>query len=355
MFSAGNIALRSADRFRSGALQLTMRSPWLRGIYLDRARRLSLLTLGTMALNLVLAVFFPLWMLAFSPVFWGLPHLVASLRYSVRPSNSSRALMALGLLSAILVSLRVWGDFSHVPSWWFYDRRLEFAGLIVAGLILAVSFRAPISQTLLGLVRLAPLFAAAALYPRLTLGILLFGHHFVAFFMWHNAASSARDKKHIQFLLLCFALAHALIFIGFFDNLFFLFPSFMELSFADLSLGAVGQSIFGEAITAPIIWCRLAVAFAFGQSVHYFIWLRAIPEQHLPNATPTNFRQSLHWLQRDFGARGAQLAILFTLAGSAFWLLLEFPMARIAYISVAAFHGFLELAALGLGKVKAPA
>ncbi|MEZ4750909.1 MAG: hypothetical protein R3B54_09895 [Bdellovibrionota bacterium] len=329
-----------------------MASPVLRALYLDRSRRLFSLTLAAMAINLVLASLFPLWLLAFSPALWGLPHLVASLRYSARPTDNSRgALFALAILSVLLIAIRVWADATASTHWLLVDRRLEFAGLLLAVFILAASRM----QAAVSFGRLLPLFAGVLFFPRLTLGGLLYAHHFIAFFMWHREASTRKEEQKIAGLLLLFTLAHLIIFAGYLDSLFFVFPNFMELPFAGLSLGEVGQSIFGDFVSSPIIWCRLVVAFAFGQSVHYFIWLRAIPEQRLPYSTPTSFRQSAAWLAKDLGNHGARWAVVFTLAGSLMWFLLAFPVARVAYISIAAYHGFIEIASLALGRARASA
>ena len=51
------------------------------------------------------------------------------------------------------------------------------------------------------------------------------------------------------------------------------------------------------------LWTRGVVAYAFGQALHYLIWLRMIPDQALYRPVPVSFRASLQLLI-DFGRRG---------------------------------------------------
>jgi hypothetical protein len=89
---------------------------------------------------------------------------------------------------------------------------------------------------------------------------------------------------------------------------------------------------------------RLVALFAFAQAVHYGVWLRLVPEDDRPRATPPSFRQSARALLADCGPwlLGAAAALALGVAGFA---LVDASAARIAYGRLSFFHGYLELAA----------
>ena len=98
----------------------------------------------------------------------------------------------------------------------------------------------------------------------------------------------------------------------------------------------------------PSIMLHATVAFAFGQSTHYYVWFKAIPDEHHHNRIPTSFKQSWRLLGEDLGRRAATILIYLVLAASAVWVFLEVPRAREVYFLIAGFHGYLEIAGLGL-------
>ena len=91
---------------------------------------------------------------------------------------------------------------------------------------------------------------------------------------------------------------------------------------------------------------RLVMLYAFAQSLHYAIWLRLVPDEDRERATPRPFRASWRALARDVGpwlVGGAALAIVFFSA----WAVIDVAHAREGYLRASAFHGHLELVALG--------
>ncbi|MEI8259034.1 MAG: hypothetical protein WCJ30_25475, partial [Deltaproteobacteria bacterium] len=79
----------------------------------------------------------------------------------------------------------------------------------------------------------------------------------------------------------------------------------------------------------------------------YAVWLRAIPDEARPGATPRSFRKSARALVADTGpwlAVGAVLAAI----GLAAWATRDLAAARAGYLRFAVFHGHLEVAVLGL-------
>jgi len=96
------------------------------------------------------------------------------------------------------------------------------------------------------------------------------------------------------------------------------------------------------------LWFHAVVAYAFGQALHYFVWLKAIPDQQHHHEVPAGFRQSYRLLVEDFGRKTVAMMVIASLAMLGVWALQAMPEARATYFAVAAFHGYLEMAGLSL-------
>jgi hypothetical protein len=78
------------------------------------------------------------------------------------------------------------------------------------------------------------------------------------------------------------------------------------------------------------------------------VWLRLVPEDDRPSATPRSFLQSYRALRTDVGSIVLWIAVLSAL-GLAVWAAMSsVGQARNGYIQMAFFHGYLELAAAAL-------
>ena len=92
---------------------------------------------------------------------------------------------------------------------------------------------------------------------------------------------------------------------------------------------------------------RLVLLYAFAQAVHYWAWLRLIPEEDRVRETPRTFRKSWRALHDDLGPYllvGAGVGLL----GLAAWSVFDLASARIEYLRFVRFHAVLELAALSV-------
>ena len=87
--------------------------------------------------------------------------------------------------------------------------------------------------------------------------------------------------------------------------------------------------------------------------MHYFVWLKAIPEQELATTHPVSFRLSMSYLVKDFGRKTVIWTVAVVVASLLMWALVALPQARLLYFSIAAFHGYLEIAGLGFLKLSA--
>jgi hypothetical protein len=100
-----------------------------------------------------------------------------------------------------------------------------------------------------------------------------------------------------------------------------------------------------------------ALLFVFLQAIHYAVWLTWIPQDELPGQGTFTFRMTGRALVKDLGIGLLALAGVASLAlvGAA---MMDATAAVRAYMSLAAFHGYLELAMLAYfaarGRLTAP-
>jgi hypothetical protein len=95
----------------------------------------------------------------------------------------------------------------------------------------------------------------------------------------------------------------------------------------------------------------LGLVFVFLQGVHYAVWLAWIPQEDLRAEGTTTFRMSLRALARDLGAPALAIAVTLSVAMVAASLV-SVHRTRGLYLSLATFHGYLEVAALAYWLVR---
>lgn len=208
-------------------------------------------------------------------------------------------------------------------------------------------YRASPPRLLGGLALILPLTLCLWRWPLGTTGILILAHNVVGFIYWIHACRDRADRGVAWAALGLFALVNVVIFAGALDAVYALVARHVSLPTAGLTHEAMGKLLFPWSDDRDLLMRGIA-AFAFGQSVHYFVWMKAIPDQHHRLEMPTSFRQSLKLLGEDFGPRVA-LALVYGVAASmALWVVLDLKVAREAYFLIAGFHGYVEIAALPL-------
>jgi len=89
----------------------------------------------------------------------------------------------------------------------------------------------------------------------------------------------------------------------------------------------------------------LALSFIFMQSVHYLVWLVLVPSDDRPGGGSVSFRRSFRDLIGDLGTLGAAAAVGASVLVLAFGAVAPFRT-RNAYLTIASFHVWLELAVL---------
>jgi len=322
--------LAPADALRARLYRLA--APWAGPLFADRERRVAWLGVTGVAFSFLLTLAVPLWSLALGPVLLGVPHLVSDLRYLVvRPGLYRRSgLAVLGgvpLLATCLGAGPAVGLLAMVPATLGARGPRWRKGLVLSGW-------AVLTVLALGL-------------PRGFQLTLLHGHNVLAVALWWWAWRS-RHSRAWGVPLLAAAGTVALL-----------------LGVAEPVLTALGAwtapatgTSFGEFVEQlspleghPVLALRLVLVFAFLQSVHYGVWLRLVPEEARPRLAPRPWRATWRALVEDFGAPllvGFLLLALGVMAAG----LVDLPRARLGYLQLAVFHGYLELAVAALWLVE---
>jgi hypothetical protein len=329
-------ALVSMDQARHLWLRLCLRQPALARLLAHRARRTAALaTLGVGA-ALVLAMVVPLVPLLLGPVVLGVAHVGADVRYLVlrrRLSVSWRRVVVLGC--AVLLASRALSEIGA----WRTSARTELALVVVwiaTALLMAVREGGDARRGRGVLLALLALGAPALAWPDTARLVFLHAHNLVALLIW-----GALFRRRVRVPLLPLALlAGGAVLLG-------------SGVLAGPVLRGPGAQLFGLHLLqacdwlAPQLDVRFAVGlttcFAFLQSAHYLTWLFLIPQEEVAAAGTPTFRMSARSLHRDLGATGIVVlmsATVLVLVAAAFALL----RTRAVYLSLAAFHGYLELA-----------
>ncbi|MDI1445337.1 hypothetical protein [Polyangium sp. 6x1] len=315
--------LAGLDHLRRLGLRLL--GPFLsRSLLTDRERRVSVLGSVLIVTAFFLTASFPVVMLVLGPLVWGIPHVIADVRYLVaRPGLHRRPLV----LAAIGVGILGAGLGFGVRG-----------GLVGAALALCVA-RASWSRRLLGLGVVGALFAAAQRAGWLADLAFAHLHNLVAVVIWW-AWRPRKTRLHLVPIAL-FAAGTALLLVGAAEPLL-AWSRGAEAPWTGLGMRYLSWSLSPKP-TGPLAE-RLVVLYAFAQATHYIVWLRLMPEDDRPSKTPRSYRQSFRALAGDIGGLILWLSAIGALA-LIVWAFFGPGAARDGYLRLAFFHGHLELAA----------
>lgn len=333
------ILLWPLDRIRTALFVQTSRVRVLRPLLLKKERRVPALLLGHSFVALLLALLAPSFLLVAGPLLLGVPHLVSDVRQLVlRPAlpRLARPLFLGG--SVLLLVARILEEW-HVPGMTRTELGLA-AALALGGIVLAWRGAPPVralSATLVVLV----LATIALVWPHQSRLWLAHGHNVMALLLW--GALYARPLRAAAWVVgVVLSVAGLLV-----------LSPLAWLGFQHGSQSAFGLHSLAAADTlapgvrqAPLA-LGIVASFAFLQSVHYAVWLHAIPQGATPGDGTLSFRMSWRSLQRDLGPwaliAASALVLLVPLAG-----LVEPLVTKSLYLSLSSFHGYLEVAAAAL-------
>ncbi len=325
LFERAVTALGPLDRARGAVLSLGARAA--RPLLRDRGLRVLVLASLSVMLAFLGAWFFPMALLALGPIALGVPHLLSDVRYLVaRPGLHRRAafwVLVIGPLGVV------------------YSRPEVWVGLLCA-MGAAVISRTTVPRKTAAVATLG----ALAFWVHGHRGVaeiwMAHAHNIVALVMWtlffrtKQRAGGVGARRHLWVALL-FALLGTLLFV-------------MPLretadAFAGLTLDVQMRSL--SPVADPALSLRFVLFFAFAQSVHYAVWLRAVPEEARPRAGIRSFASTARALRADVGPWILAAFVLGFVAIAA-WALRDLVAARTGYLRLAISHGYLEIAVAAL-------
>ena len=186
---------------------------------------------------------------------------------------------------------------------------------------------------------------ATYLRPIETALVALIGHNYQPLYNWYRSCRHDDDRKIFWIASTVFVAASAAIYFGTFNFLYrHLSPSgsigFLNWDYSEIIAPFVSENYDYE------FWFRIVSLYAFSQAIHYFIWLKAIPENYQTHEHPPSFRTSYKLLNSEFGNGSVVLFVALMLVGLSGWFLYEFHVARLVYFCLASYHGFMELSSL---------
>jgi len=271
---------------------------------------------------LPLAILRPELLLAFGPMIFGYPHLVASYRFT--PELKSYGLFL--VMTALAITLHVSKVGAPLP--------FGVWQIVVATLTLMIVRRGQWWAILVcaGLVKLA------WLEPLMFVGFSLLLHNWVAFFYWIKVSKTRARRQVALLATLLFMVIHALVLGGGLDT-------WIPLTDGQVHFAGNVQNtawMLASWSTDAIVWYRFLVMYVFGLSVHYFVWLRAIPESRKTTEHPSSFRFIAQDLQASIGKRALIFTLCLCAGGMILWLL-SMPLGAQVYFEIAILHGSLEL------------
>lgn len=322
------------DTARALLLRQSLKVGLLRFAYKNLAMRLSAAFFLLSALYLPVALRRPDLLLAFGPFIFGYPHLIASYRFLAKERKRLFPVFALVTVAYFVVRALML-HFRLMPVLPFGFLEISCAGLVLllSGGKSVFCLRAFVVVALNG-----ALLWLAWQDPLLFAGGTLILHNWVAFFYWWAAAGTRATKLSVALAALAFFSLHCAVCLGVFDVFF---PPLGEGSVLMSSVGKTGW-ILASWTENPLIWYRAVVLYAFGLSLHYFIWLKAIPECQGSLKRPFTFRVSLEALRKDLGLGVLFWVSLLSVVGVVVWGF-SFELGTRVYFGMALLHGWLEL------------
>lgn len=315
------------DGVRRPLLRAVVRVEAARRIFVARQARVLAGALVAVATSFAVAAWQPLVALWLGAALFGVPHVVAGLRFARVRAPATRALVA---LAVVVGAVELLGSGTRLADGAVRAYVVLFAAAIV------VEFGR--GRTL---ARVAVVAAAALALgsPRLTLIALAHLHGLGA------VAWLTRRARERGVVIWPFAFAVAVVMLagalGAFDALWAPTLWAPRSAAASIVAEAAGSALDGA---GAIALRRALFLYAFGQALHFAIWLRLVPELERPSKTPHSFRRALALFEADFGRLARPLLVACVAAAPL--MLWGGGAAREAYFALGYFHVGLEAAAL---------
>lgn len=341
--------LAKIDLLRSKILKESLKFPFFRSLFLSRSERILVLFFAASLFYLLVCSFFPLWVLLIGPILWGVPHLVSSLRYTALSFNEKSRKKLFNFQFSLWILVFVYRLTVDI---WQYPLLLSGYPLLFESLCLILSFLYQIYlyrrvniKILTSTVLFSILITCTYFYPIQTALFALIGHNYLPLIPWYQSCQDKKDRKVFFIASISYISLSLMIYFGVLDIVYkFIAPSgsidFLNWDYSEV----ISPFVTGEFDYQ--FWFHIVVLYAFSQAIHYFIWMKAIPENHQVKQHPPSFQWSLNKLSSDFGS--STLMLLFTVAGGSIlmWFFFEYQTARLVYFALASYHGFMEISTI---------
>ena len=323
------------DGVRRPLLRAAVRVEPARRIFVVRESRVLAGALVAVATSFAVAAWQPLVALWLGAALFGVPHVVSGIRYVAvreRPAAATRALIALAIGVGVVELV---GSGTRIADGAVRAYVILFAA---AALVEPGARRA---RTRFSVIAAAVVVVAALalVAPRLTL-IALAHLHGLGAVAWFARRARARGV-----VVWPFVAAVALVMLGgalgAFDALWAPTLWAPRSAAASIVAEAAGSALDGA---SAIALRRALFLYAFGQALHFVIWLRLVPELERPSKVPQSFRRALALFEADFGRWARPLLVACVVAAPL--MLWGGGAAREAYFALTYFHVGLESAAL---------
>lgn len=303
-----------------------------------RDRRIAAQATVGVLLTFALVCIAPVLLLVAAPIVLGVPHLASDVRYLMLRRRVSRGCIAAAIACAVLITLSRVTEMIAPGAAPFSAIEIALAaGWVGAALAAGLSAGGRTDRIAPALVGLGGLAVIALLHPFATRLVIAHAHNLIAIVLWlvlfrryaraavlPLAAVSTAVAVLLSGAVVPFALAHG--------------SHAMGMSLAQMASWLAPGF-------APHTAIAIALCFAFLQEIHYAVWLGWIPQEDVKSEGTISFKMSVRSLRRDFGAKGLALVLvvsaLVIVAGC-----FAADRTRTLYLSLAAFHGYFELAML---------
>jgi hypothetical protein len=332
--------LEPLDDVRSWLWRASVRVPGLRSILVRRAVRVPWLLAAHALAAFALVLVAPALSLVLTPLVLGVPHVAADVRYLMLRRALPRALwVALAVFAFGMIALRLLYELRRLH----IDPLLAEHALGSCQLLVGAVFGAAMSSSrvrgALAIAAACALGSLALVHPEWFRLGLVHAHNLVAIVIW--AVLFRRASLGSAWLPLSLITLATLALMSGVGLTFTLRHGIVSLFGMHIFEAAdqLAPGIDGE------LGLSLTLTFAFLQSVHYAIWLLAVPQEDTRAEGSPNFRMKARALVRDFGRSGCLIlaaAMLLMALGGVF----SPVRTRNTYLSLASFHGWLELALL---------
>jgi hypothetical protein len=341
----GSGVIDSSDQVRNWFLKHTMKFHLFRTIYKTSSLRLGGVFFLCTLINLPLALTRPDLLLVFGPLIYGYFHVVASYYY-VQPANefiennpaskSKFKFLVSASLIAIVFNLFIasFGTKTEIPhgGWEMITALIMFG--VYAFKTSLMSKKMVFAVLALNII----IFRLAWDQPLNFVSATLFLHNWIAFIYWIIVAKDKANRMTAVISTLVFGIIHYLVAMGFLDHLLV-----MHNSDSIVAANSHGTAwILSPWSFDPLVGRRALVLYTYGLSTHYFVWLKAIPENRQKKEAPNNFKTSFEVIKKGIGNRMMIILTAVAISGSIVWVY-SFSIGAAIYFTIASIHIWLEL------------